>query len=215
MARPHRTTQERRAAADARRAERASLEDAGVVMEAAAAFLSVRPRSIEETRRRLRHLGYPHGLVDEVVERLAELRYLDDEAFARWWVESRDRARPRGTVALRRELALKGVAREAIDRVLDERSAAGALGMPGRDAAGHVPLPDERADPEREAAERLLGRRAASLRREPDPRRRRQKAYALLARNGFTPDLCADVARSFADEAGAGVDDAVPPSEGV
>ena len=37
--------------------------------------------------------------------------YLDDAAFARTWVESRDRARPRGESALRRELTLKGMAR--------------------------------------------------------------------------------------------------------
>ena len=50
---------ERRARADARRAERATIEDASVVLEAAATFLAVRPRSVDETRRRLRHLGYP------------------------------------------------------------------------------------------------------------------------------------------------------------
>ena len=67
-------------------------------MEAAAAFLAVRPRSVGEMRRRLRHLGYPAALVtDEVVERLIELGYLDDRGLRPTaWVESRDRARPRG-----------------------------------------------------------------------------------------------------------------------
>ena len=45
-------------------------------MEAAATFLAVRARSTEETRKRLRHLGYPAALVDEVVIRLVEMRYL-------------------------------------------------------------------------------------------------------------------------------------------
>jgi regulatory protein len=40
------------------------------------------------------------------------------------------------------------------------------------------------------AATRLLARRARTLQREDDPRRRHQKAYALLARYGFTPDVC-------------------------
>jgi len=39
----------------------------------------------------------------------------------------------------------------------------------------------------------LLVRRRASLARETDLRRRRQKAYALLARSGFAPDVCARV----------------------
>ena len=150
-------------------------------MDAAAAFLAARPRSVAETRRRLRHLGYPHGLVDRVVDRLVEMGYLDDAAFARAWVESRDRARPRGESALRRELAIRGVPREVIDEVLSERSTAA----------------DNGAD--RTAAVTMLQRRRASLESEADPVRRRQKAYALLARNGFDPETCREVSRSFGD----------------
>jgi len=148
-------------------------------MDAAATFLAVRPRSVAETRRRLRHLGYPHALVDRVVDRLIELEYLDDEAFSRAWVESRDRARPRGENALRRELMLKGVGREVIDAVLAER--AGSASDPV-DADG---------------ARRLLERRRAALEREPDPRRRRQKAYRLLAANGFDPATCSEASAAF------------------
>jgi regulatory protein len=146
-------------------------------MEAAAAFLSVRSRSVTETRRRLRHLGYPHALVDEVVDRLIEMRYLDDEAFAQAWVESRDRSKPRGEMALRRELALKGIDRTVVDGVLAER--------------GHV------GDTNRSAADALLNRRRSALERELDPARRRHKAYALLARNGFDPETCREAVSSF------------------
>ena len=118
-------------------------------------------------------LGYPEPLVDEVLVRLIEMSYLDDEAFARAWVESRDRSRPRGSAGLKRELMLKGVSRDTIDTVLAERERA---------------APDD--DPDMAAARALLARRAAALEREPDERRRRQKAYALLARNGFGADIC-------------------------
>jgi regulatory protein len=176
---------DRRAAAEARRARRAEVTDADVLMEAAAAFLAVRPRSVAEVRRRLRHLGYPAGLGDEVVDRLVELGYLDDIAFARAWVESRDRARPRGILALRQELQRKGVSREVADEILAERAAA-AEGDPDLvGGARTVALEAELA-----AAARLLARRDLALRREADPRRRRQNAYALLARHGFTPDVC-------------------------
>lgn len=164
----------------ARRNERGKLTDAAPVMDAAAAFVAVRPRSIAETRRRLRHLGYPQSLVDTVVGRFAEMGYLDDAAFARAWVESRDRARPRGESALRRELALKGVAREVIDEVLAART----------DAAGEE-------DANRAAAVALLERRRSTLERVPDAYLRRQKAYALLARNGFDPETCREVSRNF------------------
>jgi len=142
-------------------------------MEAAAALLAVRQRSIAETSERLAKQGYPQPLVNEVVTRLIEMRYLDDEEFARSWVESRDRARPRGQHGLRRELSLKGVPREIIDGVMVARE---------ESAAGE--------DPDLAAAKALLTRKSASLIREADINKRRQKAYALLARNGFDPDTC-------------------------
>jgi regulatory protein len=160
-----------------RREERANVTDPDVVMEAAAALLAVRPRTVADTRRRLRSQGYPSALVDRTVDRLVELGLLDDGAFAQAWVDSRDRARPRGMATLRRELGRQGVPEDAARRVLDERA-------------------DARPDADTEAATRLLGKRAASLAREPDPRKRRHKAYALLARSGFDPDVCREVAGS-------------------
>ena len=157
-------------------------------MEAAAAFLAVRPRSISETGRRLRHLSYPPPLVERVVERLIEMGYLDDEAFARAWVASRDRARPRGETVLRRELRLKGIERDVVVAVLGERAAAAET---AEDATGAGP-PADAVGADRAAAERLLARRRSALMREPDLRKRRQRAYALLARNGFDPDVCRD-----------------------
>jgi len=118
-------------------------------------------------------LGYPQPLVDEVLVRLIEMSYLDDEAFARAWVESRDRSRPRGSAGLKHELMIKGVALDTIDAVLAEREQA---------------APEDDAD--MTAARTLLARRAAALEREPDENRRRQKAYGLLARNGFGADVC-------------------------
>ena len=153
-------------------------------MDAAAAFLAVRPRSIAETSRRLRQLGYPDGLVGQVVTQLIELDYLDDEKFARAWVESRDRARPRGELALRRELAQKGVDRQLVDQVLAERQES-----------------DTGAQSELVAARRLLERRRRTLEAETDPNRRRQKGYALLARNGFDPDVCRQATIEFLSQA--------------
>ncbi|MFI5225936.1 MAG: regulatory protein RecX [Candidatus Limnocylindrales bacterium] len=173
-----------------RRAERAAVDDPQVVLEAAARFLEARSRSVTEVRRRLTQAGYRPELVDGATARLLELGVLDDEAFTRAWVESRDRARPRGERAIREELRSKGIERATVDLVLDER----------RDAASE--LADEGApSPDRLAAERLLQRHARALGRVADPRQRRQRAYALLARNGFDPEVCATVARDFIDGA--------------
>jgi regulatory protein len=155
-----------------RRSERAAVDDPDVVLEAAARFLEARSRSVAEVRRRLGRAGYRSELIEGAVARLTELGMLDDEAFGRAWVESRDRARPRGEIALRRELALKGVDRAVVDELLEERRDHGDAVAGGVDLA---------------AAERLLARHERALARETDPRSRRRRAYALLARNGFDP----------------------------
>lgn len=166
-----------------RREQRAKVDDPAEVLDAAARFLEARPRSEDEVRRKLLRLGYRSELVDAAIARLLTVGYLDDEAFARSWVESRDRARPRGEHALRRELGQKGVDRGLIDEVLGNRRD-DALG----DGGGST-------SPDEAAAERLLAKKLATIQREPDPRRRLQRAYALLARNGFSPDVCSVVAR--------------------
>jgi SOS response regulatory protein OraA/RecX len=179
----------------ARRARRAAVDDPAIVLDAAARFLEVRSRSVAEVRRRLTGAGYRADLVEGAVERLLELGMLDDEAFARAWVESRDRARPRGERAIRSELALKGVDRASIDLVLAERREAvsGGNGDGATDLDGAGGAPEGAAvSPDRVAAERLLARHRRGLERVADPRQRRQRAYQLLARNGFDPETCAE-----------------------
>lgn len=190
-----------------RREARAAETDPEVVLAAAARFLEVRPRSVAEVRRRLRSAGYAAALVEHAVERLVELGFLDDAAFARAWVESRDRARPRGERALRVELRQKGVGREETDEALEGRrdAAAARAGDDDPDGGGGV-------SPDEAAAERLLARRASQLGRVPDPRVRRQRAYALLARNGFDPGVCSAVAKRFAEDVAPG-DEASDPDD--
>jgi regulatory protein len=186
-----------------RRAARAEIEDVGKVVEYAAWLLESRSRSVADLRRKLVTAGFRAGLVDDAIARLTELGFLDDQAFASAWVESRDRARPRGEHALRRELALKGIDRGVIDGVLATRRAGGAVDDP--DDPFFQPVDGDR---DRSAAERLLERRRVALLREPDPRKRRQKAYALLARNGFAPDVASEVARRVDDDPEADAVDA-------
>ena len=132
--------------------------------------------------------GYRPELVEGAIVKLIEFGVLDDEAFARAWVESRDRARPRGERAIREELRLKGIDRDVADLVLAERRAAAVAA----EADGSTPTAD------RVAAERLLGKHRRALERVADPRQRRQRAYALLARNGFDPETCREVAATVA-----------------
>ena len=177
---------QRRRTPTERRAARAAVDDPAVVLEAAAIFLAARPRSVAETRRRLRDQGYRDELIELVLSRLLEFGYLDDEAFGRAWLESRDRAHPRGEAALRRELAQKGLERETIARLLRERAAGRAEDV---SAGGGEADSGSALAPDVQAARNLLARRWRSLSRDADLRRRRAHAYALLARNGFDPEV--------------------------
>jgi SOS response regulatory protein OraA/RecX len=172
------------------RQQRAAVEDPEVVLAAAARFLEARGRSIHEVRRRLTQAGYRPELIEDAIERLTQLGLLDDESFARAWVESRDRARPRGSRALRFELGRKGVDAATVDEVIAERDQPG--GEPVAFGARRVEREDGQSADEA-GARRVLARNAAALARVADPRKRRQRAYALLARSGFDPGLIGDL----------------------
>ena len=186
------------------RARRAAVDDPEIVLAAGLRFLEARSRSVEEVRRRLSDAGYRPELVVGTIERLTMIGLLDDDLFARGWIESRDRARPRGEAALRRELSLRGVGREVIsDALAERRDEAAALAIVW--AAGGTDGADDdeevRASPDEAAARRLVDRRRRDLDRIDDPRKRQQRAYALLARNGFDPEVCRTVAASVAPPA--------------
>ena len=201
---------------DDRRARRAAVDDPAAVLAAGARFLEARPRSADEVRRRLREAGYRPDLVEGTLVRLTELGYLDDAAFARAWVELRDRARPRGARALRDELRRLGVATTDVEAALAAREARAAGDDP--DDPGLVPGDGERAasDASDEAAAmRLLARNRASLLRQPDGRRRRARAYALLARAGFDPGTAGRSSAAWLAGFGSPSEDeeAGPPAE--
>jgi regulatory protein len=180
--------QRRRSTLTERRERHAAVDDPAVVLEAAYRFLEVRARSVDEVRRRLTTAGYRIDLVEGAIDRLLELGILDDAAFAAAWVESRDRARPRGERAIRDELRRKGVPEEVVRTVLVERQQAAMDDGATRGGPG---------DADAAAAERLLARHAHALARVADPRQRRQRAYALLARHGFDPDTCRQAASAL------------------
>jgi regulatory protein len=89
-------------------------------IEAALRLLAAGPRSERDLRERLsRRRGYRDEAVDAAVERMRELGYLNDAAFARFWVESRQAGTPRSRRALAFELSRKGVGREQLDAALE------------------------------------------------------------------------------------------------
>jgi regulatory protein len=107
-------------------------------------YLTYRPRSTAELRRYLLQKGYDEDVADRVLGRLGELGLVDDDSFARYWVEQRQAFRPRSQLALRQELFQKGIDRVVVDEVVaeldDEEAARQAAARRATRLAG---LPEE------------------------------------------------------------------------
>ncbi len=77
-------------------------------------------RSRQELRQRLTKKQVPDDVAERLLDRFTEVGLVDDEAFARSWVESRQRSRGLARRAIAQELRRKGVADETARTVLDE-----------------------------------------------------------------------------------------------
>ncbi len=83
-------------------------------------YISYRPRTSSEVRKRLENSNIPPDVINKVVEQLSEKKLIDDNQFAEFWVENRLAFRPKSRRALRQELLHKGVEDEIIEHVLQD-----------------------------------------------------------------------------------------------
>ncbi len=83
-------------------------------------YLSFRPRSREEVRRYLRRKETPPEIIEAALARLDHLDFVNDRAFAEFWIETREQFSPRGAYALKNELRMKGVERDVVDELVDD-----------------------------------------------------------------------------------------------
>jgi regulatory protein len=86
----------------------------------AARFLSYRPRSESEMRQRLARHGYDATTIEKTLKRYRELGLLDDDAFARYWIENRNTFSPRSKRLATLELKKKGLQTEIIEDAVNE-----------------------------------------------------------------------------------------------
>ncbi|MFQ5613477.1 MAG: regulatory protein RecX [Anaerolineae bacterium] len=86
--------------------------------QSAVRFLGNRPRSQQEVFDRLQRKGLLPAVIETTIARLLREKYLDDVEFARYWIENRERFKPRSRRALRYELRQKGIAETIIEEAL-------------------------------------------------------------------------------------------------
>ncbi len=88
-------------------------------LNAAAHYLSYRPRSEAELGERLCRRGFPPDSVEAVLKQLKGQGLIDDAAFARFWSDSRQSFSPRSRWLTGLEMRQKGVAEDIIAQVVD------------------------------------------------------------------------------------------------
>ncbi|HRN96569.1 MAG TPA: regulatory protein RecX [Candidatus Levybacteria bacterium] len=81
-------------------------------------YLSYRPRSEKEIRDRLAKKHFDSMIIDQVIDKLKEDKFLDDTGFAQWWTEQRQDFRGKSKFVIKSELSEKGIDRNTIDATL-------------------------------------------------------------------------------------------------
>jgi regulatory protein len=134
-------------------------------------LLAIRARSEKELRTKLKEKGYDESIVGDVTARLRELRYLDDESFAREWARNLAVNRLWGNIRIEASLRDKGIPRELIERVI-------------REAREELS--------EQKALRTLLKKKEGARTIRMDDRDRRRLARSMMGK-GFPLDLIFDV----------------------
>ena len=138
-------------------------------------LLGIRPRSEKELKERLFGKRYGSEAIESVISQLKEKGVVDDLKFARAWVESRMRTSPKGNVALKRELGMKGISNPITEEVLSEKK-------------------EDEASIVKELAEKKM----ESLKDLPKEKARK-RLFDFLARRGFNFDTIKDAVREHLD----------------
>lgn len=145
-------------------------------------ILARRQYTVAELRERLLRRGLPAEEAEPLLERLAELKLVDDAMYAEQYVSSRKGSR--GRLVLRRELNRRGVSEDLVEHELSELS-------PEQQAEAATTLLTKNAwryQPPAAAEQGGVETDEEAHERWNELRKARAKAFAFLARRGFTAE---------------------------
>ena len=89
------------------------------IMDKLLRFATLRPRSEKEIRDYFKRKRVYKDLQKDLYDKLKKFELVDDEKFAKWWVEQRLAFRPKSQRILNNELRIKGVKKDIIDETLN------------------------------------------------------------------------------------------------
>lgn len=152
------------------------------VRKRALGLLDQRARSRHELQQRLIDAEFEPRVIDDVLDDLAGVGLINDQAFAHEWVRQRHVRRGKSARALNQELIAKGVSEstrlEALEQVTEEDEESTARGLAIKKARSVKEIPADRAERDK-ALRRIVG---------------------VLARRGFNGGLSLQIARSALDD---------------
>lgn len=90
-------------------------------------LLDYRPRTEKEIRQRLLQKGFSSEEIESVVERLQKAHLVQDQEYAKMWIDNRNEFHPRSQRLMRYELRNKGISEQMIDTALAESKEDGEL----------------------------------------------------------------------------------------
>ncbi len=147
-------------------------------MNRAVRLLAAKPRSVRELRERLlEKMWTDEAIVDAVIEKLSDYKYLDDEQFARDVALSRLRQKPQG----RRKLQMT-MSQKKLDKDVAEKAFSEAFD----------------SMPEADLIDRAIQKRLR-IKGRPETREDIKKFLDHLLRQGFEYDLIRDRMAAIAD----------------
>src|SRR5215216_2098838 len=89
-------------------------------MQLAVRYLARWDRTVAQVEQFLLNKGASPAQAKRTIDRLSDLRYLNDRAYVERWVDSRLARQPMGRERLKFELQAKGIHDSLVDAVLDE-----------------------------------------------------------------------------------------------
>ncbi len=95
-------------------------DTAEVAYQKALRLLDYRPRTGQEIRKRLFDKGFDEVAIEGVIQRLSNANLVQDQQYARMWVDNRNDFHPRSQRLIRYELRNKGISELLINNALVE-----------------------------------------------------------------------------------------------
>ena len=83
-------------------------------------FLNFKPRSEKEVRSKLRSHKLSDESIDKIIDSLKEFKFINDEQYAKMFIESKVSLKPEGRRSLKIRLAQKGIGKETSEKTVEE-----------------------------------------------------------------------------------------------